>query len=65
MQAKFDFAAYEAAGVFDEAKAEKLYDAGITPVRASRHSPEEEGLGMYKATAGYKFANNDLAIEEI
>lgn len=63
--AKFDFAAYEAAGVFDEDKAEQLYDAGISPERAARQSPEEEGVGAYKATAGYKFANSDLALSEV
>lgn len=61
----FDFAAYEAAGVFDEDKAEQLYDAGISPEMAARQSPEDEGIGSYKATAGYKYANGDLSIEEV
>lgn len=65
METKFNFAAYEAAGVFDEDKAEQLFDAGITPVQAARQSPEEEGIGAYKATAGYKFANGDMAIEDV
>jgi hypothetical protein len=63
--AKFDFAAYEAAGVFDENKAEQLYDNGISSEQAARPSSEEEGIGMYKATAGYKFANGDLALSEV
>lgn len=63
--AKFNFAAYQAAGVFEEDRAEQLFDADITPEMASRKSPEEEGTGAYKATAGYKFANGDLALSEV
>jgi hypothetical protein len=62
---QFNFAAYQAAGVFDEGKAEQLFDAGIMPEMAARHSPEEDGIGAYKATAGYKFANGDMAIEDV
>ena len=65
MTTKFNFAAYEAAGVFDENKAEQLYDAGISPEKAARNSSEEEGIGAYRATAGYKFANGDLSISEV
>ena len=65
MTTKFDFATYEAAGVFDADKAEQLYDAGITPDRAARPSPESEGIGHYKSTVGYKFANGDLSISEV
>lgn len=61
----FDFAAYEAAGCFDESRAEQLYDAGISPTQAARVSDESEGLGGYRASAGYKFANGDMAIEEV
>ena len=61
----FDYKKYEEAGVFDENKAEQLYDAGITPAQAAVQGPEEEGIGCYKATRGYKFANGDLAIEDV
>lgn len=66
--AEFDdaaFAAYQEAGVFNEEKACFLWNANISPVQAARQSPEEEGIGCYKATAGYKFANGDLSIEEV
>ena len=63
--AKFEFEKYEQAGCFDEDMAEQLYDAGITPDQAARQSPEDEGIGAYKATAGYKFADGDPDIEEV
>lgn len=61
----FNYKKYEEAGVFDENKAEQLFDAGISPEMAAAQSPEEEGIGNYKATRGYKFANGDLAIEDV
>ena len=61
----FNFEEYNNAGCFDEDSAELLYDIGVTPEQANIILSEEDGIGHYRATLGYKFSNDDISEDDV
>lgn len=65
---EYDFSPAEAdswlgAGCFRASDARMMADRGISPEQAGEET--DEGAGAYTATIGYKFANNDLDIDDV
>lgn len=64
----YDFSPAEAdawlgAGCFIASDARMMADCGVSPEQAGEET--DEGVGAYCGQIGYKFANNDLDIDDV
>jgi len=56
-----DIEEYIEADCFDARRARELAEAGITPEQAGTETDDSVGMGGYRATLGYKYANGDMS----
>ena len=66
--AEYDFSPADAdawldAGCFVAADARMMADCGVSPEQAAEET--DEGAGAYRGQIGYKFANNDIDIDDV